>query len=63
MVPSNVLIVYKLTELSRSCSKRIMHMFELRLLMENFQIFIWKVLKKILFIKSLVFWKKNENQN
>ena len=35
----------------------------IKLLMEGFSIFIWKVFKKILFIESLVFWKKNEKQN
>ena len=30
--------------------------------MESFLIFIWKVFKKILFIKSLVFWNKNEKR-
>ena len=31
--------------------------------MESFQIFIWKAFKKILFITSFEFWKKNKKQN
>ena len=65
---SEVLIVFKLTELSRSCSKPIINIFQLsqlmfRLPMESFETFIWKVFKKILFIKSILFWKKNKKQN
>ena len=70
-VPLNdfeVLIVFKLLELSRSCSKRIINTFQLsqlmfRLAMESFETFIWKVFKKILFIKSILFRKKNKKQN
>ena len=65
---SEVLIVFKLPELSRSCSKRIINIFQLSQLMfwlpmESFEAFIWKVFKKILFIKSILFWKKNKKQN
>ena len=70
-VPLNdfeVLIVFKLLELSRSCSKRIINTFQLSQLMfrpamESFETFIWKVFKKILFIKSILFRKKNKKQN
>ena len=31
--------------------------------MESFETFIWKVFKKILFIKKILFWKKNKKQN
>ena len=35
----------------------------IKLPMESFYIFIWKVFKNILFIKCHVFWKKNEKKN
>ena len=58
---SEVLIIFKLPELTLSCSKLIVNIFQLsqlmiKLPMDSFYIFIWRVFKKILFIKSLVFW-------
>ena len=35
----------------------------IKLPIESFKTFIWKVFKKILFIKSLAFWKKSEKWN
>ena len=45
------LIVFKLPELSRSCS------------MESCYIVIWRVFKKILFIRALYFERKKESEN
>ena len=54
---SEVLILFRLTELSCCCSKQ-------KLPLESFfYLYLKSVFKKVLFTKSLVFWKKNEKQN
>ena len=67
MRDSEVLVVFKLTEILRSCSKRIINIFHLsqlmiKLPMESFYIFIWIMLKNILFIKILLFWEKKKSE-
>ena len=64
---NDILIVFKLPNFSRSCSKRIGNIFQLsqpmiKLPMESFEIFIRKLFIKTLLIKSLVIWKKRKNE-
>ena len=65
---SEVLIVFKLTELSLGCSKRIIHNIHFNYLNkavdgEFLDFHLKRAFTKILFINSLVSWKKNEKRN
>ena len=65
---NDFIIVFKLTVLKRGCLGQIIHTFQLQYLnkfayIESLNIFWKSVFKKILLIKSLLFWKKGEKRN
>ena len=60
------MIVFKLTELSHICSKQIITPFNClnkTAAGESLDLYWKSVFKKILFVESLVLWKKNEKRN
>ena len=56
-----MLIAFALAQLFKAGYTDIL-VISIKLSKESFKIFIWKVIKKIRFIKNLVFWKKNEKR-
>ena len=56
---SKVLTAFALAQLFKAGYTDI-SVISIKLSKESFKIFLWKLFKKIRFIKNLVFWKKNE---